>query len=78
MARRLMQGGHDCVVYDQNPEAVAQLVAEGATGAASLRELAERLASPRAAWVMVPAGDVTENAAMEPYRYPVADMDCFS
>ncbi|HLY96430.1 MAG TPA: decarboxylating 6-phosphogluconate dehydrogenase [Sideroxyarcus sp.] len=65
MTRRLMQGGHDCVVYDRNPEAVAQLVSEGATGAASLRELAERLAPPRAAWIMVPAGDITENAVME-------------
>ncbi len=65
MTRRLMQGGHDCVVYDRNPEAVSQLVSEGATGAASLRELAERLAPPRAAWIMVPAGDITENAVME-------------
>jgi len=65
MTRRLMQGGHDCVVYDRNPEAVAQLVAEGATGVASLRELAEALAPPRAAWIMVPAGDITENAVME-------------
>ena len=65
MTRRLMQGGHDCVVYDRNPEAVAQLVAEGATGAATLRELAERLAPPRVAWIMVPAGDTTENTVME-------------
>ena len=65
MTRRLMQGGHDCVVYDRNPEAVAQLVAEGATGVASLRELAEALAPPRAAWIMVPAGDITENSVME-------------
>jgi len=65
MARRLMQGGHACVVYDQNPEAVAQLVAEGAAGAASLRELAEKLAQPRAAWIMVPSGDITEKAITE-------------
>jgi 6-phosphogluconate dehydrogenase len=65
MTRRLMRDGHDCVVYDRNPETVARLVSEGATGAASLRELAERLAPPRAAWIMVPAGDITENAVME-------------
>ncbi|HEY6095292.1 MAG TPA: decarboxylating 6-phosphogluconate dehydrogenase, partial [Gallionellaceae bacterium] len=65
MTRRLMQGGHDCVVYDRNAEAVAQLVGAGATGAASLRELAEALTPPRAAWIMVPAGDITESAVME-------------
>ncbi len=65
MTRRLMQGGHDCVVYDRNKEAVTQLVAEGATGVASLRELAETLVPPRAAWIMVPAGDITESAVME-------------
>ncbi len=65
MARRLMRDGHDCVVFDQNPETVAQLVLEGATGASSLRELAEKLVQPRAAWIMVPAGDITEAVAME-------------
>lgn len=65
MVRRLMRDGHDCVVYDRNPETVAQLVAEGATGAASLAELASKLTPPRAAWIMVPAGDITENAVME-------------
>ena len=65
MARRLMRNGHDCVVYDRNPEAVAQLVSEGATGAASLAELAEKLVPPRAVWIMVPSGDITENAVME-------------
>ncbi|MBI1283298.1 MAG: decarboxylating 6-phosphogluconate dehydrogenase [Thiobacillus sp.] len=65
MARRLMRNGHDCVVYDRNPDAVAQLVSEGATGAASLSELAEKLAPPRAAWIMVPSGDITENAVKE-------------
>lgn len=56
MARRLMREGHECVVYDQNPATVAQLVTEGATGASSLRELAEKLLPPRAAWIMVPSG----------------------
>jgi 6-phosphogluconate dehydrogenase len=69
MARRLMQGGHKCVVYDSNEEAVAQLVSEGATGAASLRDLAEKLEPPRAAWIMVPAGDITENTVLELARH---------
>jgi 6-phosphogluconate dehydrogenase len=69
MARRLMNDGHDCVVYDHNPEAVASLVAEGATGTASLAELAEKLAAPRVAWVMVPAGEITENVVMELARH---------
>jgi len=65
MARRLMRDGHDCVVYDRNTETVAQLVAEGATGATSLAELATKLTLPRTAWVMVPSGDITEGAVME-------------
>jgi 6-phosphogluconate dehydrogenase len=65
MVRRLMKGGHDCVVYDRNHETVAQLVAEGASGAASLQQLAELLTPPRAAWIMVPSGDITESAVME-------------
>ncbi|MCU0835049.1 MAG: decarboxylating 6-phosphogluconate dehydrogenase [Chromatiaceae bacterium] len=60
MARRLMRGGHECLVHDRDPQAVAALVAEGAVGAASLAELADRLTPPRAAWVMVPAGEITE------------------
>lgn len=65
MVRRLMQGGHACVVYDRDPQAVAQLVAEGATGVTSLRDLAQRLDPPRAAWIMVPARDITESAITE-------------
>ena len=60
MVRRLMRGGHQCVVYDRNPEHVQRLVAEGAVGADSLDDLAGRLAAPRAVWVMVPAGEATE------------------
>ncbi|MBV8718107.1 MAG: NADP-dependent phosphogluconate dehydrogenase, partial [Chloroflexi bacterium] len=55
MVRRLMRAGHTCVVYDVNPSAVAALVAEGATGAASLAEFVDKLIMPRAAWLMVPA-----------------------
>jgi 6-phosphogluconate dehydrogenase len=63
MVRRLMRGGHDCVVYDRSREAVEALVKEGATGVMSVRELAQRLAKPRAVWLMVPAGVV--DAALE-------------
>src|SRR5579884_4061675 len=55
LVRRLMAGGHTCVVYDVNPEAVALLEKEGATGAASMEEFVAKLERPRAAWVMVPA-----------------------
>ncbi|HKX31086.1 MAG TPA: decarboxylating 6-phosphogluconate dehydrogenase [Blastocatellia bacterium] len=60
MVRRLMQGGHRCSVFDLNPDNVKQLVADGARGAASLEELIEQLPAPRAVWVMVPAGNPTE------------------
>ncbi len=62
MARRLMRDGHRCVVYDRDAEAVARLVAEGASGAGSLAALAAQLTPPRAAWIMVPAGAPTEDA----------------
>ena len=55
LVRRLMRGGHDCVVYDVNAEAVAQLESEGASGARSLEEFVGKLERPRAAWIMVPA-----------------------
>jgi len=58
MVRRLMKAGHECVVYDRSAEAVAQLVAEGAVGAASVAELATKLKAPRAVWLMVPAAVV--------------------
>ncbi len=58
MARRVMSRGHPCVVQDPNPAAVAALVADGATGAATPQELAARLSRPRAVWLMVPAAVV--------------------
>jgi 6-phosphogluconate dehydrogenase len=60
MVRRLMKQGHDCVVYDRSPEAVAALVAEGAVGALSLEEFAAKLTRPKVAWIMVPSGAATE------------------
>ena len=58
MVRRLIKGGHSCVVYDRSPDAVKQLTDHGAAGAASLAEFIEKLARPRAIWLMVPAGVV--------------------
>jgi len=55
LVRRLMQDGHDCVVYDVNETAVKELADAGATGSSSLKDFASKLTKPRAAWVMVPA-----------------------
>jgi len=60
MARRLMAGGHQVVVWDRSAEAVKTLASSGATGAASIEDLVATLTAPRAVWVMVPAGDATE------------------
>jgi 6-phosphogluconate dehydrogenase len=65
LVRRLMRDGHDCVVYDVNPDPIKELAGEGATGASSLAELAEKLDAPRAVWVMVPAGEITESTVKE-------------
>ena len=60
MVRRLLRGGHQCVAYAQDAGSVRQLASEGAIGASSLEEFVSKLSKPRAAWVMVPAGDPTE------------------
>ena len=60
MVRRLMGNGHACVVYDVNPSHVKTLSGQGAVGAGSVGELVDRLAAPRAVWVMVPAGVPTD------------------
>jgi 6-phosphogluconate dehydrogenase len=60
MARRLMRDGHRIVAYDVNAEAIAALAGEGAEGASSLEDLAAKLSAPRAVWVMVPSGEITE------------------
>lgn len=64
MVRRLMRGGHQCVVSDLSPQNVSELAKEGATGSASLDDFVARLARPRAAWVMVPAGNATEQTVL--------------
>src|SRR5438552_7493648 len=58
MVRRLMRAGHECVVFDMNPENVKALAREGAVGAGSLDEFVGKLNPPRAAWLMVPAAAV--------------------
>jgi 6-phosphogluconate dehydrogenase len=61
MVRRLMRGGHQCVVYDVSPASVQGLVKEGAVGTASLEEFVQKLTKPRAAWVMVPLEHVEKS-----------------
>ena len=60
MARRLLRGGHRCVVFDRSPEAVAELAKEGAVGASSLADVVAKLEKPRTVWLMLPAGEITE------------------
>jgi 6-phosphogluconate dehydrogenase len=59
LVRRLMRDGHSCVVYDRTPAVVQGMEKEGATGSSSLADFVGKLSVPRAAWVMVPAGDIT-------------------
>jgi len=58
MVRRLIQGGHDCVVFDVSPKSVEALAKEKAVGAASLKDFVQKLQKPRAVWLMVPAAAV--------------------
>jgi 6-phosphogluconate dehydrogenase len=62
IARRLMRAGHDCVVFDRDPAPGRQLEAEGAEAADDLAGLVAALDAPRAVWVMLPAGEITEVA----------------
>jgi 6-phosphogluconate dehydrogenase len=63
MVRRLIRGGHQCVVYDRSAEAVQQLVGEKAGGSTSLADFVAKLAKPRAIWLMVPAAAVDNSIA---------------
>jgi len=60
IARRLMRGGHEVVVFDRDEKAVTDLGKEGATGVSSLEDMAAKLAKPRIFWSMLPAGAITE------------------
>src|SRR3989441_2461359 len=63
MVRRLMRGGHQCVVFDRSPDAVKQMAGEGAAAAGSLDEFVKKLQAPRAVWLMVPAAVVDSTIA---------------
>ena len=63
MVRRLIKNGHQCVVYDRSPQAVAELVKEKAVGVSSLADLVKKLEKPRAVWLMVPAAIVDTSIA---------------
>lgn len=65
IVRRLMRQNHQCVVFNRTPEKVKQLESEGAFGAVSLADLVNKLAKPRAVWVMVPAGEPTEQTILQ-------------
>jgi 6-phosphogluconate dehydrogenase len=65
IARRLMLGGHRCVVFDRDAKAGEALAKDGAVTASSLEDLAGKLAAPRAVWVMLPAGEPTDETVSE-------------
>jgi 6-phosphogluconate dehydrogenase len=63
MARRLIAGGHNCVVFDMSTKAAEVLAKEKATGASSLADFVRKLTAPRAVWLMVPAAVVDQTIA---------------
>jgi len=63
MVRRLLKGGHRCVVFDRSQKAVEELAREKAVGSSSLQDFALKLEKPRAVWLMVPAGTVDKTIA---------------
>jgi 6-phosphogluconate dehydrogenase len=65
IVRRLMRHGHSCVVYDKSPEAVKGLAGEGASASRDLTDFVKQLAAPRAVWVMLPAGAITDETIVE-------------
>jgi 6-phosphogluconate dehydrogenase len=65
MTERLLKGGHEVVAYDLHPDALKQAAAKGAETATSLKDLAGQLTAPKAAWLMLPAGHVTDDAVEE-------------
>ena len=74
MVRRLLRGGHECVVFDISADAVKSLVKEGATGAASLDDFKAKLKKPRVAWMMVPAAFVEQTLADLAGRFEPGDI----
>jgi 6-phosphogluconate dehydrogenase len=74
MVRRLLRGGHECVVFDVSADAVKELVKEGAIGASSLDDFAAKLKLPRVAWMMVPAAVVEQTVADLSSRFQRDDI----
>jgi 6-phosphogluconate dehydrogenase len=62
IVRRLIRSGHECVVFNRTPEKVQQLATEGAIAATDLADLVSKLSTPRVIWLMLPAGETTEQA----------------
>jgi 6-phosphogluconate dehydrogenase len=65
MVRRLMNGGHDLVIFNRTAEKMKSFVDDGAIGTGSLEELVGKLEKPRVVWIMLPAGEVTEKMMLE-------------
>ncbi|MFZ3349426.1 MAG: decarboxylating 6-phosphogluconate dehydrogenase [Xanthobacteraceae bacterium] len=65
IVQRLQRHGHSCVVYDRSADAVTALAKKGAVGSSGLKDLAAKLSTPRAIWLMLPAGEATEDAVNE-------------
>jgi 6-phosphogluconate dehydrogenase len=65
IVRRLTRQGHQCVVFDQNPAAIEALAGQRVAGGADLRDLVRRLDRPRVVWVMLPSGEITEQAVAQ-------------
>jgi 6-phosphogluconate dehydrogenase len=65
LVRRLLRDGHECIVYAPHPASVAKVTADGAIGASSVQDLLSQLTAPRAVWVMVPAGQITQSVIDE-------------
>jgi 6-phosphogluconate dehydrogenase len=65
IVRRLTRDGHQCVVFDQNTAAIKALTGERVAGSADLKQLVSQLTKPRAVWVMLPAGEITETAVKQ-------------
>jgi len=74
MVRRLLRGGHECVVFDVSADAVKELAKEGAVGASSLDDFAAKLRLPRVAWMMVPAAVVEQTVADLSSRFKRDDI----
>jgi 6-phosphogluconate dehydrogenase len=65
IVRRLVKAGHECVVFDQSADAIKALTGERTQGSSGLGDMVKKLAKPRAIWVMLPAGEITEKTVVE-------------